>query len=99
MAHMRARLARNVFGVLAALALLAVPAAVLAGPETLVYSWTSNVGELNPHLYSPNQMFAQAMVYDPLVRYGEGGAIKPALAEKWEISPDGKTYTFTLRQA
>lgn len=98
MAHMRARLARNVFGVLAALALLAVPAAVLAGPETLVYSWTSNVGELNPHLYSPNQMFAQAMVYDPLVRYGEGGAIKPALAEKWEISPDGKTYTFTLRQ-
>lgn len=82
---------------LAALCLPAVPSAALAGPDTLVYSWGSNVGELNPHLYSPNQMFAQAMVYEPLVRYGEGGVIKPGLAEKWDISPDGRTYTFTLR--
>lgn len=37
------------------------------------------------------------MVYDPLVRYGEGGEIEPALAKKWEISEDGKEYTFYLR--
>lgn len=66
--------------------------------DTLVYSWPGNVGELNPHMYSPNQMFAQAMVYEPLVRYGEGGSIVPALAERWTISPDGKVYTFYLRR-
>ncbi len=66
--------------------------------DTLRYSWPSNVGELNPHTYSPNQMFAQGMVYEPLVKYAKGGVIEPWLAESWTISPDGKTYTFTLRK-
>ncbi len=26
------------------------------------------------------------------------GAFRPSLAEKWEVSPDGKSYTFTLRK-
>jgi nickel transport system substrate-binding protein len=65
---------------------------------TLVYSHTSNVGPLNPHLYSPNQMFAQTMVYEPLVRYAEGGRIIPWLAEKWDKSADGREYTFFLRK-
>jgi len=55
--------------------------AARADQDTLVYSWSSNVGELNPHLYSPNQMFAQAMVYEPLVRYAEGNQVIPWLAE------------------
>ena len=66
--------------------------------DTLVYSWSSNVGEMNPHMYSPNQMFAQAMIYEPLVRYGEGNKVIPWLAENWDISPDGKLYTFHLRK-
>lgn len=66
--------------------------------DTLRYSWPSNVGELNPHKYSPNQMFAQGMVYEPLVKYAKGGAIEPWLAESWTVSPDGKAYTFTLRK-
>jgi nickel transport system substrate-binding protein len=78
------------------LGLFASPAR--ADQDTLVYSWASNVGQLNPHLYSPNQMFAQAMVYESLVKFSEGGKVIPWLAEKWEISPDGKTYTFTLRK-
>ncbi len=69
-----------------------------ADKDTLVYSWSSNVGELNPHMYSPNQMFAQAMVYEPLVRFATGGKVIPWLAEKWTISSDGKVYTFTLRK-
>ncbi|MFZ5427555.1 MAG: nickel ABC transporter substrate-binding protein [Thermodesulfobacteriota bacterium] len=68
-----------------------------AGGE-LVFSWQANCGPLNPHLYSPNQMYAQNMLYEPLVKYAEGGRIVPWLAEKWDVSPDGKTYTFTLRQ-
>ncbi len=69
-----------------------------ADQDTLVYSWSSNVGELNPHMYSPNQMFAQAMVYEPLVKYSEDGKVIPWLAEKWDISVDGRVYTFTLRK-
>ncbi|MEW5920420.1 MAG: nickel ABC transporter substrate-binding protein [Bacillota bacterium] len=61
-------------------------------------SWAQDVGDLNPHLYSPSQMFAQDFVYESLVEYGEGGVIKPHLAESWDISPDGKVYTFNLRQ-
>ena len=35
--------------------------------------------------------------FECLTRYNDKNAIEPALAEKWEISPDGKTYTFHLR--
>ncbi|SMH54992.1 nickel transport system substrate-binding protein [Azospirillum lipoferum] len=86
----------------AAAALLATAAAghaVAASPKgTLTYSWTGNVGPLDPHRYAPNQMFAQAMVYEPLVRYRDGGAIEPWLATAWTVSPDGRTYDFTLRE-
>jgi nickel transport system substrate-binding protein len=93
------RLISCLFGMAAAFSLLfAWSSPCLADTKTLNYSWPSNVGPLNPHLYSPNQMFAQAMVYEPLVRYGEGGQIIPWLAESWEISKDGKEYVFKLRQ-
>ena len=36
--------------------------------------------------------------YEPLVAYGEQNEIAPSLAEKWEVSADGKTYTFHLRK-
>lgn len=40
-------------------------------------------------------------IYDKLVDYGvENGTLvpKPELAEKWELSPDGKVFTFYLRK-
>ncbi|ASM35396.1 nickel ABC transporter periplasmic nickel-binding protein [Campylobacter sputorum subsp. bubulus] len=66
--------------------------------QTLNFATSKNVGPLNPHLYSPNEMFAQNMVYESLVRYAEDGSIQPWLAKSWDISKDGKTYTFYLRQ-
>lgn len=66
--------------------------------KVLTISWPLDVGPLNPHLYRPNQMFAQDFIYESLVEYGEGGDIIPHLAESWDISPDGKVYTFNLRQ-
>ena len=36
--------------------------------------------------------------YDTLVKYDENGELVPSLAKAWEISPDGLTYTFTLRE-
>jgi peptide/nickel transport system substrate-binding protein len=58
--------------------------------------------ELNPEDASPVEsstaMCLYEMVYEPLVKYGEGGVIEPGLAENWDVSEDGKDYTFFLRQ-
>ncbi|MCU7766886.1 MULTISPECIES: nickel ABC transporter substrate-binding protein [Bacillales] len=64
----------------------------------LTIAWPRDVGEMNPHVYNPSQLFAQSMVYEPLVSYQDGGKIKPNLATSWEISEDGKVYTFHLRK-
>jgi peptide/nickel transport system substrate-binding protein len=37
-------------------------------------------------------------IYDPLIWQPEGGKFVPGLAEKWDISADGKVYTFNLRK-
>ena len=82
------------FWVAALMTMFSLP--VLAAHH-LNFAWPVNVGPLNPHLYSPNQMFAQSMVYEPLVKYQQDGTVKPWLATHWTLSPDGRTYTFTLR--
>ncbi|MEH7491442.1 nickel ABC transporter substrate-binding protein [Neobacillus niacini] len=64
----------------------------------LTIAYPRDVGEMNPHVYNPSQLFAQSMVYEPLVSYGDGGELKPHLAESWDISADGKEYTFHLRE-
>ncbi|KAA0560838.1 nickel ABC transporter, nickel/metallophore periplasmic binding protein [Bacillus sp. CH30_1T] len=61
-------------------------------------AWPRDIGEMNPHVYNPSQLFAQSMVYEPLVSYQDGGELKPHLAESWKISEDGKEYVFNLRQ-
>src|SRR5262244_1627957 len=45
-------------------------------------------------------MAAQGPMYDNLIRRDprDGQTIIPDLAHRWEISPDGKTYTFFLRK-
>ena len=39
-----------------------------------------------------------ANCFEGLVRIDGNNEVIPGLAEKWEISPDGKTYTFNLRK-
>ncbi|HZH58044.1 MAG TPA: nickel ABC transporter substrate-binding protein [Metabacillus sp.] len=62
----------------------------------LVFASANDINDMNPHLYT-GSMPAQGMVYESLVENTEDG-IKPLLAESWEISNDGKVYTFHLRQ-
>lgn len=81
----------------AAALLLCASFAARAALPTLTTAWPVNVGPLNPHLYTPNQMFAQSMVYEPLVKYQADGSVKPWLATHWTHSEDGKTWVFTLR--
>lgn len=64
--------------------------------QTITMAWPRDIGTMNPHVYNPSQLFAQSMIYEPLVMYKDG-KIEPALAESWTISPDGKEYTFKLR--
>ena len=40
---------------------------------------------------------AVSYVFDGLTRFTPDAKLVPSLAERWEISPDGKTYTFHLR--
>ncbi|MTH45431.1 nickel ABC transporter substrate-binding protein [Intestinirhabdus alba] len=68
-----------------------------AAPDELTTAWPVNVGPLNPHLYTPNQLFAQSMIYEPLVKYQADGTVTPWLAKSWSRSADGKVWTFILR--
>lgn len=56
------------------------------------------IGTLDPAkaLFTVDVMLVQQL-YDGLIAFDEHLNIVPALAKFWEISPDGKTYTFELR--
>src|SRR5215218_5377540 len=40
---------------------------------------------------------AVSYVFDGLTRFTPEARVEPGLAERWDISPDGLTYTFHLR--
>ncbi|MBC5921326.1 nickel ABC transporter substrate-binding protein, partial [Bacillus pumilus] len=66
-------------------------------PDMITMAWPRDIGEMNPHVYNPSQLFAQSMIYEPLVSYQKNGKLKPELAKSWDVSKDGKVYTFHLR--
>ena len=53
------------------------------------------IRDLNPHLYA-GEMYAQSILYDTLVSITADG-YEGCLAESWDISEDGCTYTFHIR--
>ncbi|GLX64163.1 MULTISPECIES: nickel ABC transporter substrate-binding protein [Proteus] len=73
----------------------AFPALADKSNNMLDYASTKDIRDINPHLYS-GEMAAQNMVFESLVLNTEKG-VAPYLAERWDISPDGKSYTFFLR--
>ncbi|MFN8522425.1 MAG: ABC transporter substrate-binding protein [Chloroflexota bacterium] len=74
------------------------PAAVKRGGSITLAQELDPV-TLDPHK-SSNFSAAQAFehVYESLTRYDDKLNVQPSLAERWEISPDGKQYTFFLRK-
>lgn len=64
--------------------------------DRIEYASMKDVRDINPHLYM-GEMAAQAMVFESLVVNMPDGSVKPALAQSWEISDDGRVYTFHLR--
>lgn len=64
--------------------------------DELVYVNFRDIRDLNPHIYS-GELFAQNLLFEGLVMITDEG-IKPWLAKDWEISEDGRIYTFYIRQ-
>ncbi|WP_405132497.1 nickel ABC transporter substrate-binding protein [Paenibacillus sp. FSL H8-0175] len=63
---------------------------------TVAISSDAGIDRLDAGAYD-GSMNVHAMIYEGLVEYGEKGEILPSLAESWDISEDGKVYTFHLR--
>ncbi|MCW4113744.1 ABC transporter substrate-binding protein [Aurantimonas sp. MSK8Z-1] len=71
-----------------------------ASAKTLVYCSEASPEGFDPALYTAGTTFdaASRTVYNRLVEFKHGSTeIEPGLAESWDISDDGKTYTFKLR--
>lgn len=66
---------------------------------TLALSISAEPGCLDSHSISATQQaLLGRIIYDNLVTLDEEGNIAPYLAESWDISEDGKTYTFHLEE-
>lgn len=64
---------------------------------TLVRRLASDINTLNFVLHTTSsEKFVLGYLHDPIVAYDKNLKIVPALAKRWQVSPDGKTYTFTL---
>jgi peptide/nickel transport system substrate-binding protein len=97
----RTHLWKTAAAVLALLALAAGMAAAEGQPEqkVLEFALQGNPDTLDPHKTSGTLTFQTLKsVYDTLVEPDPSGKIVAALAEKWDISSDGLTWTFTLRK-
>jgi peptide/nickel transport system substrate-binding protein len=78
---------------------------VILAPEaprpggTYVEGVVGQLGSLNPLFgeatAGPNDL--DALLFEPLVRVLPTGTVQGRLASRWEVSPDGRSYAFTLR--
>ncbi|MGQ9626006.1 MAG: ABC transporter substrate-binding protein [Anaerolineae bacterium] len=75
------------------------PVPAEAQGERLIYGLTLTPSGIDPHVNASSELgIVLTSVYDTLVWQAPDGSFVPGLAESWEISPDGRTYTFYLRR-
>jgi peptide/nickel transport system substrate-binding protein len=91
---------RALFGLAIACLLALAPVARAAPKDTLTVAL-----QLEPPNLDPTSGAAVATdevvyrnIFEGLVRLDAQGAVRPLLATWWEVSPDGLTYTFHLRE-
>jgi peptide/nickel transport system substrate-binding protein len=102
----RRALRRCLIVVLALLVAAAAPPADIATSRaaptrggTLIVGANSECLRLDPHLTTEIscRSIVGRHVYSGLVKFNERMEIRPDLAERWEVSSDGRTMTFSLR--
>ncbi|USZ50407.1 peptide ABC transporter substrate-binding protein [Halomonas sp. DN3] len=101
MIAIRARWARRL--ALASGLTLSSLAAAISAPamaETLDLGVTGELASFDTSQISGGVWESQILmdVYEGLVKNAPDGEILPGMATDWEVSEDGKTYTFTLRE-
>jgi oligopeptide transport system substrate-binding protein len=91
------KLSRTLSGlILAAAFAFAAPA---LADDVLDRGIGSEWSSLDPHVnFDAAAGWILMDVYEGLVTFGRGGVIQPGAAESWDVSEDGKTYTFHLRE-
>jgi len=91
-----------VTGLVLASALVGAPTPAKAGPpDSLVMGMVLEPPHLDPTAGAAGAIdeVVYANVFEGLTRIASDGTVLPGLAQRWEVSPDGLTYTFHLRRA
>ncbi|MGH8805347.1 MAG: ABC transporter substrate-binding protein, partial [Polaromonas sp.] len=85
---------------LCAIALPALLALTPVSAKTLVFCSEGSPENFYPGVNTTGTSFdANEPIYNTIVGFERGGTkVVPGLAEKWDISADGKEYTFHLRK-
>ncbi len=85
---------------LAILALLVSGAGTALAQSTFIFGAQGEPVDLDPAIITDGiSSRITRQIYEGLVKYkGATTDIIPGLAEKWQVSPDGKVWTFTLRR-
>lgn len=86
---------------LALSALLPAASTLAASNDTLIYCSEASPESFNPQIASsgPSFVASSQVLYNRLVNFDpKTNTPVPSLATRWTVSPDGKTWTFTLRE-
>ena len=70
------------------------------GPPGVLVVQQSSVSVGDPHIASDssNRLAILFSIYEALVELDPAGEVQPALATHWEVEPDGRSWTFHLRE-
>lgn len=84
---------------------MTVAAGILGGcsmvqhPDTISYVLEAEPSRLDPAMTTTlPENNTELQLFEGLTRLDDNNIPQPALASSWDISPDGKTYTFHLRE-
>jgi ABC-type transport system substrate-binding protein len=67
--------------------------------DTIKVAIGVDLDTVDPHAQTTTMVYnVLRHCYETLVWFDEKGNVIPWLAEKWEVSPDGKVYTFYIRK-
>src|SRR5688572_30975628 len=83
----------------AAIIATAIAAAPASAEVVLKRGFGASPDTLDPHVnFGAREGWIQDDMYEGFVAYDTKGGFVPGAAEKWEVSDDGLTWTFHLRE-